>query len=139
MISSNRLKALAVIVTAAGAVSLGATVPAYALSPAYNTQTQYLAGSPDSSMSESCVTRSIYLDAGNYGWDLIMTNEGTTGRTIYLEAGTYGWADCLIPENGYYVHNSALTPPAGATALVSNNTFLGGSGTYTWGSELIPS
>jgi hypothetical protein len=108
------------------------------LPPAYDEVRQWLAGSPNPDMSPTCISRSIYLAAGNYYWTQEFASSPGGHRYIYLKEGTYGWADCLVPSTGYYDHATALTPPSGATANLYHEWHTTSDGYYIWGSLLNP-
>ncbi|MGC0332165.1 hypothetical protein RKD23_005155 [Streptomyces sp. SAI-170] len=130
---------VAAAAAAAAAVVTLAGGQASAADAAYNTRSVYLDGAPVPSDPPACVSRSIYLAAGNYTWTQILNSSRTPSRDIYLAAGTYTWKDCISAGTGYYLQNSSLTKSGGGTAWLSDPNHLDlSAGTYTMGSLLDP-
>lgn len=117
---------------------------AVATATAYNLRTVFLTSPPFGDLPPACVSRSIYLAAGSYAWELYFdhTNptNSDTNRSIYLGAGTYKWTDCIVgDDDGFYRQKSDLTPPSAATAELSTSLdFASTSGDVTVGSILSP-
>jgi hypothetical protein len=147
-------RVLASAATAAGLLFAGlavaapanASVPANAgaLPVAYNQGTQFLTDNPSLGMASTCVSRPIFLTLSDYQWlpftspSASWINPGVgNGRNIELKSANYTWRDCLIPHDGFYVEQSTLSGPWGS-AVTSSSFQLRASGTYTWGTLLIP-
>ncbi|MFF7533259.1 hypothetical protein ACFZB2_29760 [Streptomyces bobili] len=86
--AAARFSALALSVTQANAAS-----------PAYNTTIIYLTANPTPA-NVSCVSRDIYLAAGNYSWHQLHNDLGADGKNIWLAAGRYHMEDCLLRFSG---------------------------------------
>jgi hypothetical protein len=97
-------------------------------------------------MASTCVSRAIFLTLSYYQWfpytsptadwpNLDMGGE--IGRNLELKSANYTWRNCLIPQDGFYVEQSTLSGPWGS-AVTSDSFDLKASGTYTWGTLLIP-
>ncbi|MFJ4645866.1 hypothetical protein ACIP6Q_20300 [Streptomyces bobili] len=116
---------------------------ANAASPAYNTTIIYLTANPTPA-NVSCVSRDIYLAAGNYSWHQLHNDLGADGKNIWLAAGRYHMEDCLNGVahewGGYYRHTSRLVPPAGVgpAATLESTWSLPYEAHYTYGTFLDP-
>lgn len=119
-------------------MSGGAFAATQSLPSAENTKTQYVTNNPRAGMAWGSVQRRIYLASGTYSCHTIPTT--ACRRDIYLGAGWYTWTDGLEARNGSYGQYSQLDPdnPAWKTAQISCTWPLNVSGTYRWGSALLP-
>ncbi|GAA0607790.1 hypothetical protein HPO96_31455 [Kribbella sandramycini] len=89
-------------------------------------------------------SRSIYLAAGNYRWQLDLTGLGSPlEREIYLAAGTYEWVVTVrrifTHTDSKYVVESTLKQACCGPASLSTRLYTPVSGNYHIGSLLIPS
>lgn len=109
---------------------------------AYDEFTIALTGSPKPSMPYVCHSEDIELTAGEYEWDgfIGLSYPHNFDVDVYLASGNYNWQDCLQPEPGYYLQQSALCDlnlPAASYPCVSQSPEVTiTSGTYTVGSWL---
>jgi hypothetical protein len=88
--------------------------------------------------SQTCIDRSLTLDAGNYDWQVFIETAGSPERALYLAAGSYLWEACIVGYTGdYYLVESTLEvsgySPAG---YISTFDVSAPSLEYTWGSYL---
>jgi hypothetical protein len=123
----------------AGGGSLFIASPASAGDTAYNQRTQELAIYPNTGNS-ACVSRRIWLQAGNYHRKLFMRpelgadpkkHEESYNDGIYLGTGWYTWTDCLQGTwDNKYRHQQSLDPdnPAWVT---STQVGIGNCGTWS--------
>ena len=125
----------AAITLAAGPALADATPPAYLL------KTQYLTDLPDTSMSSSCTSKTIYLDAGYYEPDIYVGYDwGATFPGYEVPAnGYYNWATCLVPKNSSYELTDVMVSTSTYNTIYDqamNGVIISNSGTYTWGIAL---
>jgi len=110
--------------------------------PVEDTFTIPLTGSPNPSLPYVCISKTIYLTAGVYDWGMLMLGPGEDESdltTIPLASSNYEWADCLFPQQGYYVQRSGLCPlnlPPSDPCVFRFTYPRIKSGTYTVGSWL---
>jgi hypothetical protein len=138
------LATIALIGTAAGFAAPAA--PAFADNPpAYNETRQYLARDAPVGSPQSCTQRTIYLASGDYYWsEFVDRLDEWKSRTIYLRADTYIWTACIQVVGMYsfgvskYEETTWVRGSAHNEVAMTTDNYLGSSGTYTWGSELLP-
>ncbi|MFI6107530.1 hypothetical protein [Streptomyces sp. NPDC051310] len=141
MTSRRSIGRFATAVVAATAALLLAATQAFALGATLQ-RSLYLTNTPTAGASAS-MSRTIYLAAGNYGWDISTSDAGNSyidshgTREIYLAAGTYDWT-CTIssPANGYYKNTCSLNMGAGPAYVQSGWFKLPRSGWYSMDSYL---
>ena len=110
--------------------------------PVEDTFTIPLTGSPNPNLAHVCISKTIYLTAGVYDWGMLMLGPGEDEgdlTTIPLASSNYEWADCLFPQQGYYVQRSGLCPlnlPPSDYCVYRFTYPRIKSGTYTVGSWL---
>jgi hypothetical protein len=112
--------------------------------PAYLEKTQYLAEDAPVGSPQSCTQRTIYLASGNYLWsEYVGRSYEWKSRTLYLKADTYVWTACIQVVGMYsfgvskYEETTWVRGSAGNEAAITADDYVAGSGTYTWGSELL--
>jgi hypothetical protein len=138
------LLALAVINPTPAAA--GAQVSDYP--PATNYRTQVLTATPIDSLPTASVSRTIFLESGNYEWTVDLGTPAECANPfscpvrasvhIWLIRGWYSWNCYLDPRNGTYREwctlKTAGYPQASLTAPEFRIPY---SGNWTWGGYLF--
>ncbi|MFL6077024.1 MAG: hypothetical protein ACJ73S_26825 [Mycobacteriales bacterium] len=139
-----RAAAVALAVAGLGLASLQAPASAAgspaapaASARAWLTKSQYLTGTPNSGMPQSCVSKSITLADETYEFAVFVAGY-VAGAAIYtIPGGTWQWQACITPLNGKYDLEATLVSAQGSFS-VSGVWPHPTSGVATWGSYLDP-